>query len=213
MKSTPDAHPLLSGFRTGRLSRVFSAVLVLAGITAISSCSRGGEQTRAPRPQFNDPGEIMSSARFIDMDGNEVALEQFEGEFLVVDFWESWCGPCLQVFPAMQQLTDEYPGEFRMLAVNVGMTDSREEASAFWAEREYTFTNLFDEYDVFEQFEIGSIPFKVYIGPDGEVITAELGSRGKEGDYNKAKTLFLENRPASGADGGSLDGPSASGMP
>ena len=213
MKSTPRIRPGIAGIRNGRLSRTLSAALLLAGIALVSSCDRGGEQAQAPRPQFNDPAEIMAAARFTDMDGNDVSLEQFEGEFLVVDFWESWCGPCLQVFPAMQQLTDEYPGEFRLLAVNVGMTDSREDAATFWAERDYTFTTLFDEYDVFEQFEIGSIPFKVYIGPDGEVISAELGSRGKEGDYNKAKALFLENRPATSAGGGSLDGASTSGMP
>jgi thiol-disulfide isomerase/thioredoxin len=169
-------------------------------ILFMSSCGKGDEETAGGMPGFREPAEIMKNATFIDLEGDEVTLEDYAGKFVVVDFWETWCGPCLQVFPAMQQLTEEFPGEFQMLAVTVGMTDSIEDARTFRDERDYTFAFLFDQNDIFERFEIGSIPFKVYIGPDGEVIKAELGSRGRQGDYNTAKKLFLEATGRSSAD-------------
>lgn len=161
--------------------------MVVLGLTSCQKASDGTD----PYATMPDPQEIIDAAVFTDLEGNTVTLDAFEGQFIVVDFWESWCGPCLQVFPAMQQLTEEYPGQFTMLAVTVGMTEGPIEAKEFREQHPYTFTYLYDKNDVFEQFQIGSIPFKVLIGPDGKVIKAELGSRGKEGDYNHVKSLFL----------------------
>ena len=172
----------------------FSILHLLAGTLLLFTACSGDNKPAVP--EFREAAEVLEGARFTDLEGNEVALADYYGKFLVIDFWETWCGPCLQVFPAMQQLKDEYPDEFEMLAVTVGMTDGIQDAIDFKAEEEYTFEYLFDEFDVFEKFQMGAIPFKVYIAPDGEVIKAELGSRGREGDYNHVKGIFLEYREA-----------------
>lgn len=170
----------------------FSCLSLMTGALLLFSACTGGNKPAVP--EFREAAEVVEGAVFTDLEGNDVALADYYGKFIVIDFWETWCGPCLQVFPAMQQLQDEYPDEFVMLAVTVGMTDGIQDAIDFRAEEEYTFEYLFDEYDVFEKFQMGAIPFKVYIAPNGEVIKAELGSRGREGDYNHVKTIFMEYR-------------------
>lgn len=145
------------------------------------------ETSEAPGQNLSEHREIIQNATFTDLDGKQVDLQQFEGKLVLIDFWESWCGPCLQVFPAMEELRDEYPDEFEVLAVTVGLTEGPEEARQFAEDNDYPFTWLYDEEGVFEKLGGTGIPFKVYVDPNGELIEIEMGSRGREGDYNSTK--------------------------
>ncbi len=166
-------------------------------IFVISACSQEGEQTAdqpAPQGQMDDIdyAGVIEEAVFTDLDGNEVTLEDFRGKVLVIDFWETWCGPCLQVFPSFQDLREEYPDNFAVLAVTLGMMEGPEDAKSFKEEHNYDFHFLYDEYNISDQLGIFSIPFKMYIDPDGKLIRHEIGSRGREGDYNSAKSVISE---------------------
>lgn len=157
----------------------------------IGSCAGNGDQSETSTD--NSQKSIIENAVFADLDGNEVHISDFKGQFVLIDFWESWCGPCLQVFPAMQDLREEYPDEFAMLAVTVGMTETPADARAFKQENEnYDFTWLYDEHGVFEQLGGQGIPFKAYVDPDGNFIQIEMGSKGRQGDYNSAKSKIEE---------------------
>ena len=169
------------------LGGMLIGLLILLGL-ALTGCG-GGEATD---PAKSREAAILEGAVFVDFEGNEVQLADYAGKFVLIDFWETWCGPCLQVFPAMQQLREEYPEDFVMLAVTVGMSDTKEDALGFIEENEYDFTWLYDENEVFVELGAQGIPFKAYIGPDGEVIDIEMGSRGKEGDYNVAKAKIMK---------------------
>lgn len=156
-------------------------ILIIA-LLSMSACSSDEGQT-----QSNEPSDIIANATFADLDGNEVHISEFRDQIVLIDFWESWCGPCLQVFPAMQELREEYPDQFTMLAVTVGLSEGPEDARAFAERHDYDFVWLYDEHGIFERLGGQGIPFKVYVNPDGELIEIEMGSRGRRGDYDKAK--------------------------
>lgn len=174
--------------------------IFLAGTLIFSACSQESEQQQAdtetesevPGQDLSEQRPIIQNATFQDLDGNTVNLDQFEGKLVLIDFWESWCGPCLQVFPAMQDLLEEYPDEFEVLAVTVGLTEGPAEAKEFAEEHGYDFTWLYDENGVFEELGGTGIPFKVYVDPSGELLEIEMGSRGREGDYNTTKAKIQE---------------------
>lgn len=165
----------------------------------MASCSQEQDQAGQPAEQAGDGTEnidhaaVIENATFTDLDGNEVTLADYRGKVLVIDFWETWCGPCLQVFPALQELRTEYPDDFEVLAVTLGMTEGPEEAKAFRDEHGYDFQFLYDEYDISDQLGIYSIPFKVYIDPDGKLIRHEIGSKGRQGDYDSAKSAVTNH--------------------
>ncbi|MEX2463506.1 MAG: TlpA disulfide reductase family protein [Balneolaceae bacterium] len=152
-------------------------------------CS-GGESSEEETD--GSPESIVENAIFTDLDGNDVSVKDFEGSVILIDFWESWCGPCLQVFPSMEELRSEYPDEFQVLAVTVGLNEGPEEARAFAEEHGYDFHFLYDEYGVFDRLGGQGIPFKAYIDPDGNFIKIEMGSYGRQGDYDRAKELVME---------------------
>ena len=162
---------------------------VLFLIFSLVACS---SDEQAETVDDGTPESIVQNAVFTDLDGNDVSVDEFRGSLVLIDFWESWCGPCLQVFPSMEELRGEYPEEFQVLAVTVGLTEGPEEARAFVEEHGYDFHFLYDEYGVFEKLGGQGIPFKAYLDPDGKFIKIEMGSYGREGDYNRAKALITE---------------------
>ncbi len=162
-------------------------VLILAFL--LNGCS--GEES-SERIVHDTPEAIVENAVFTDLDGNDVSIKDFKGSLVLIDFWESWCGPCLQVFPAMEELRGEYPDKFQVLAVTAGITEGPEIARAFAEEHGYDFHFLYDEYGVFGDLGGQGIPFKAYVDPDGKFIKIEMGSYGRQGDYNRAKAMVLE---------------------
>ncbi|MCB0422322.1 MAG: TlpA family protein disulfide reductase [Bdellovibrionales bacterium] len=56
--------------------------------------------------------------------GGKIALADFKGKVVLVNFWASWCGPCSEEFPAMLRLLDHFEGQLQMVAVS---NDSEED--------------------------------------------------------------------------------------
>jgi thiol-disulfide isomerase/thioredoxin len=162
------------------------AFLSLILILAFTSC----QNQEQGFPGMNDPQAVIDGATFQTLEGEPVRLSDFEGQFVVVDFWETWCSPCMEVFPAMQELEDEYGDKFTMLAVNLGKVDDLETVKEFKENNPYTFAYLIDAEKAYDRFQVPGIPFKVMVGPNGEVLKAEMGSSGRQMDYNKVKTLY-----------------------
>ena len=167
---------------TMTLNNFLKLGLLLIFLVSFAACGSSDDSAEA----------IVENAMFADLDGNQVSIKDFEGKLVLIDFWESWCGPCLQVFPTMHELREEYPDEFEVLAVTVGMNEGPEDARRFAADHDYDFNWLYDETGVFMKLGGQGIPFKVFVDPDGKLISIELGSYGREGDYNKTKELIQD---------------------
>ncbi|MGM0506997.1 MAG: TlpA family protein disulfide reductase [Bacteroidota bacterium] len=173
-------------------------ILSIATLLLFASCS-GGQDEPSPEASGPDPAaedidraSIIKQAVFTDLEGNEVTLETYRGKVLVIDFWETWCAPCLQVFPSLQELREEFPDDFEVLAVTLGAMEGPEEAIGFRDEHNYDFQFLYDANNVSDELGIFSIPFKLYIDPDGELIKSEIGTRGREGDYSNTREIIQE---------------------
>ena len=157
----------------------------------VSSCAQ--KKAESSEQEFSLQA-IVDEATFKDLEGNDVTLADYKGKVILIDFWETWCGPCLQVFPAMDKLQEEYPDDFVVLAVNSGVSDDVSDAITFSEQNSYDLNYLYDENAVAEEIGIYTIPYKIFIAPDGSVIKAHIGSYGTEGDYEFAKQILLEHK-------------------
>jgi thiol-disulfide isomerase/thioredoxin len=169
--------------------------LGLIGLFTMISCADQKSQNPRQLSEANANIEaVIQRATFQDIDGNDVTLADFEGKVLLIDFWETWCGPCLQVFPAMDSLKTEYPDDFEVLTVNLIDGDTKADVQQFMADNDYDFVYSMDVNDIGDEIITLGIPFKVFIDPNGFLIKAELGSAGTRGDYEKAKVIIEENK-------------------
>jgi thiol-disulfide isomerase/thioredoxin len=162
--------------------RTIIAVVLLAGVLCFQACGGSGSGGSGSV----DYTETIETASFKALDSDErIRVADFEGKVVLVDFWETWCVPCLQAMPTFKQVLEDYPDKFVVLAVSPGWSDTPEDVIKFRDENGFPFIFVTDDSDIATKLEITGIPYKVFIGPDGKYISTDLGTGGHQRDYAK----------------------------
>lgn len=111
------------------------------------------------------------------------SLEDYAGQPVVLNFWASWCAPCRQEMPALQQAYSQN-GESGLVVLGVNQTwqDSLTEARAFVAELDLTFPNVRDDDGLTsnEEYQIIGLPTTVFITPEGKIARVQIGQMTEE---------------------------------
>jgi thiol-disulfide isomerase/thioredoxin len=111
-----------------------------------------------------------------------IEMKDFRGKYVLLDFWASWCIPCLDEFPHMKELYQEYSrDEFEIVAISI------EEDSLRWRQALQRFDNPWPQLyggnsfqqETFKAYRGGGIPFYILVGPKGKIIR-----------YNDARPSF-----------------------
>ncbi|HLL76715.1 MAG TPA: TlpA disulfide reductase family protein [Pyrinomonadaceae bacterium] len=120
------------------------------------------------RPQLLALGERAPDFKLADPSGKIHALSDYRGKLVVLDFWATWCGPCVRAMPALQALHAKYQGR----GVEVLGVNSWEESNpaAYFKEKGYTYKLLLRGEAVAPAYRVGTLPTLYVIGFDGEVI-------------------------------------------
>lgn len=126
-------------------------------------------------------------------DGN-LKLSEQRGDVIMLNFWASWCGPCREEMPLLNDLHARYESVgFKVWGVNVDA--NREDAQAMLNKIPVEFPVLFDaESNVSRLFGVEAMPSSVFIDRDGKVRYVHKGYRsGDEAEYKKIiKELIRE---------------------
>jgi thiol-disulfide isomerase/thioredoxin len=108
-------------------------------------------------------------------DGKTISLKNFRGKMVFLNFWATWCVPCREEMPAMEQLYQEYKSRnFVILAINV--KDRKQDAMNFLKEWKITYPAAFDpEGQVGVLYGAWGLPTTYLIGPKGEGLARAWG--------------------------------------
>ena len=119
----------------------------------------------APTPEFS-----LATA-----EGKNIALKDFRGKTVFLNFWATWCEPCREEMPAMEKLYREYKNQnFVVLAVNV--KDRKQEALAFIKELKLSYPIAFDpNAETATLYGAWGLPTTYLIGPKGEGLARGWG--------------------------------------
>lgn len=134
---------------------------------------------------FSQPSMAMAvgeSAPAFELPGNSgsVTLASLKGKVVYVDFWASWCGPCKQSFPWLNEMQAKYGSKgFQVVGINVDAKTA--DAKTFLTEVPAKFAVAFDEKGVTpKQFGIKGMPSSVLLDGNGKVIMQHTGFKDSE---------------------------------
>lgn len=123
-----------------------------------------------------------------DLNGKVVSLEDFKGKKILLNFWATWCPPCRDEMPDMQELYQEYKNEdFVVLAVNMVNTEKNTAVvEEFVKEFQLSFPILMDEYgETSYRYEVLSYPTSYFIDSDGIIRSKVIGALNKNYMYEE----------------------------
>ena len=157
------------------------AGLVAALIVALPAVAADAS---GPAPQFTLPSK----------GGGDVSLAQYKGKVVMLNFWASWCGPCRQEMPLLEDIYKKYNKlGFTLIGVNVE-PDSK--AADDWLKQTpVTFPVLYDKASkVSQAFNVAGMPTTVIIDRKGNVRVLHKGYKpGDENEYmDSVRTLVRE---------------------
>jgi peroxiredoxin len=131
----------------------------------------------------------------LDDSGLAVSLSELHGQVVMINFWASWCGPCRQEMPLLEQIHQRYESlGFTLLGVNVEENSS--DAKAFLKDRPVSFPILFDpDNGVSKLYDVIAMPSTVLIDRQGNVRHLHHGFKpGYENDYQDQVRALVRER-------------------
>ncbi len=110
----------------------------------------------------------------------EVELDALAGKVVYLDFWASWCKPCVKSFPWMKKIKSSYQAlDFEILAIN--LDKDRKLADAFLEKMQVNFLIGYDADGVTaESYQLRGMPSSFLIGRDGKIYATHIGFRDKD---------------------------------
>jgi thiol-disulfide isomerase/thioredoxin len=147
-----------------------SAKLLAAACAALFVGVVSAQGVGKPAPAFDLPAAGAPNVRLADL----------KGRVVYVDFWASWCAPCKQSFPWMNDMQAKY-GPKGLTVIGVNVDRKREDADKFLAGTPAKFTVAYDTAGkVADAYQPKGMPTSYLIGADGVVRAVHVGFRDKD---------------------------------
>ncbi|MCK4858084.1 MAG: redoxin domain-containing protein [candidate division Zixibacteria bacterium] len=110
----------------------------------------------------------------VNLDGRTVSLADLQGKVVVLDFWATWCAPCLIGMPLLHEFIDQKPDGVEFFSVNVWERDTSR-VRPFLDNYGYSFNILFGDEELAKQYQISGIPTLFVIDKDGVIRYRHVG--------------------------------------
>lgn len=150
-----------------RLSLAF--ILLLSASAAAFSAD-------APVPMPHCELQLLQGGQPVDL------AKKYAGKVVYLDFWASWCGPCLQSMPFMQSMSQTYQAK-GLEVVTINVDENHEDALAFISEHEVTLPVLVDRSgQCAGRYEVAAMPSSFLIDRKGRIRHVEAGFHLEERD-------------------------------
>lgn len=116
---------------------------------------------------------------FPNVEEQDIQLSEYKGKVILLNFWATWCPPCVKEMPSMQRLHDKFPEQdFEIVAISAGESHAAVESFMMSLDTELTFPILLDEKGrTFKDFGIRGLPMSFLFDREGKLIKTISGSR------------------------------------
>lgn len=141
----------------------------------------------AQKGLLTEEGKMFTDFTIEDSDGKTVSFSDFvgKGQYVLVDFWASWCGPCKMEIPNIRKAYETY-GPKGLVVLSVAVWDRPEDTKAAAAEHGVVWNQIINAQHIpTELYGISGIPQIMLFGPDGTILKRDLRGEGIEEELSK----------------------------
>jgi thiol-disulfide isomerase/thioredoxin len=130
------------------------------------------------------------SFMFKDLQGHAQRLQDYRGKWVLVNFWATWCPPCLEEIPDLQELHEAHK-KSDLVVIGVALDSSKESVVEFVAKKKISYPMVFGDYDMAAQVgEVEALPTSYLYDPTGKLVSYQQGmvTRASVESYIKSKS-------------------------
>lgn len=150
-----------AGFMIGAGSILFLLALFAGVLIARGSFREQNQES----PYVNGTAPVFE---LYNVNGESVRISDYRGKTVLINFWATWCPPCIVEMPAIEQVFQEYQGELVVLAVNI--SEPKDTVRQFVDEYDLTFEVLLDPGGMIERlYRVRGYPTTFIIDETGKV--------------------------------------------
>tara|TARA_Y100001938_G_C8036700_1_gene403736 strand:- start:580 stop:1041 length:462 start_codon:yes stop_codon:yes gene_type:complete len=123
-----------------------------------------------------------------DINGKVVNLDEHKDKIVMLNFWATWCQPCMAEMPHLQKIQNKYKDDLLLIAISVDEARDKSKIKPYIKSRKYDFVVVHDDDRSIVNFYNPSmqLPYNIIIGYDREVVFQSAGySPGKELVFEK----------------------------
>ena len=168
-------------------------VILLVAINSSFSQNLNDEYMKSSLVQLN---QVAPEFSFLTNDGKTVSLSDFKGKVVLINFFATWCGPCMQEMPFIEKdIWEKLKNNPNFTILSIGRDHSKEEINAFIQKKKFTFPIYADKGKaIYNLFATKYIPRNYLIDQNGKVVYTSTGFSTEEFEQLKAKINDLLNK-------------------
>jgi len=160
--------------RWGRLGATRAFALAAAAAALLAGCSEGREG--AGEVGGTPAEEVLADFTLPDLNGNPVRLADFRGHTVVLDFWATWCPPCVFQIPELNKLWEAHKDAGDVVVIGVAVDVEGAEVVAPWAEEQgVSYPLVIGDESLARDFGAMGFPTLVIVAPDGRIHSRHVG--------------------------------------
>ena len=134
------------------------------------------------------PLKSAPALKLMNINGKMENLADYKGDYVLVNFWAYWCGPCIKEFPALNKLYESLKSEnLKIIAVHAGPLGAAGEQ--FLQSHPVSFQILVDDKTNLKLWRVPVLPVTYLVDPDGNLTYFAMGPR--DWDVSQMKKLLL----------------------
>ena len=140
-------------------------------------------RSASPRIKMLEPGAVAPDFTTTDLAGKPVKLSDYRGKVVVLDFWATWCGPCINSMPHTQEVAAKYKDQ-GVVVLGSCTSDTRDKFESWVKANQAKYPDFIFSHDPAERgadrasaklYGVGGIPQQFIIGRDGKIAATVTG--------------------------------------
>ncbi|WP_316794348.1 TlpA disulfide reductase family protein [Pedobacter frigoris] len=151
--------------------------------TIINDLKNQADKKKSETLKLSSINQPAAPFRIKKANGDYFSLADMKGKVVVLDFWATWCSPCIAAFPGFQKISDKYKSNPKVLVLAINREElgnpkedvinyfkqKHQKMSDFLTSRKYTFSSYYDTDQIAEKYNINALPTTIFIDKNGQI--------------------------------------------